>query len=169
MNRKRFIIIAIVIVILLGVAVYFLLPKHSNETKNTGGNKPTKTFVPQGETITPEKSSGQAPGSNILNGSGTTQNTPITPPKTQQFYEAIVQSDGVAPDSDGKVRFGITSVKQPLPGWFIVTIVKTGVEPNKVIFQQTNNPDNPLTIVAGPGTSFPPEFVSLPDAVRKAL
>jgi hypothetical protein len=42
-------------------------------------------------------------------------------------------------------------------------------ETGKVILRQDDPPNGPLTVVAGPGTAFPPEYVSLPGAVRKAL
>lgn len=169
MNKKRIIIITIIIASVCAV-VYFLFVKQSNQEVGID-SRPTKTVVPLGETVTPSKNSNSSQGSNngsTSQNSNNAQNT-TTPPTTQQFYTTIAQSGGIAPDADGQIRFGVTGVKQPLPGWFIVTIQKGSSEPNKVILQQTGNSSSPLHIVAGPGTSFPTTSVNIPDAVRKAL
>ncbi|MDB5183741.1 MAG: hypothetical protein JWO07_422 [Candidatus Saccharibacteria bacterium] len=165
MDRKRLIIIgAIGIAILVAIIGYFLLQKTAGQKFDT----PTKSVVKQGETVVPNSSAGAQSTTN--SGANSSQATVAqAPPTTQDYYNAILQTNGVAADADGQVRFGITDIKEPLPGWFVVTVTKTGTEPNKVIFQQTGNANSPLTVVAGPGTDFPPQYISLPDAVRKAL
>ncbi|USN96571.1 MAG: hypothetical protein H6797_05950 [Candidatus Nomurabacteria bacterium] len=154
--KKRIIIVAVVLILgAMGIYFFILHNKQSSEE-----NTPTKTTVPIGETVTPNKTP-----------DGTPTKTPasIPPPTTQQLYDVITQNDAVPIKENGQPDFGITNVKQPLSGWFIVTIRKNGLEPAKVILKQTGNSSSPLTVVAGPGTSFPPSDVSLPDAVRRAL
>lgn len=166
MNRKKLIIIGVAIFILVAsIAAYFLLQKQVSDN-----NQPTKSFVKQGETVNPNDSNGQPSG--LGTQPSTSDGSDLSnaaPPTTQDYYDVILKANPYLADTNGQPSFGITKVVNPLPGWFVVTLKKSGIEPAKVILQQTNNPANPLTIVAGPGTSFPPQDVSLPDAVRRAL
>jgi hypothetical protein len=158
MNRKRLIIIGIILlVIIIGVAIYFLTHKQSGFI-----GQPTKSLVQQGQTVVPSKSTAD----NFIRSKSSSDLLPQPP--VQEFYNTIVASGGVAPDVNGQVQFGITKIQQPLHGWFVVTITMPDVEPNEVILQATGSSDS-LTVIAGPGTAFPADSVSLPDAVRAAL
>lgn len=154
-SRRRVIIIALVLITIIG-AVFLLVPKNDNT--------PVKTQVQPGETITSE----QVDQVNQNNTNTQPSTNPQAAPTQDNFYSLITQSKGVAPDASGHVSFGILKTQNPLTGWYIVTIKSGNLEPAKVIFHQTNDPNNPLAIVAGPGTYFP-DSISLPTAVRKAL
>jgi|GEM_PF-4657156 len=150
-NRRKVIIVLIAFLIIIGI-VAILMPKEKG-----GGVSITTTHIPKGAVVTPSSSSAS-------------QATTSAIPTNQQFHDLIVNSNSITPDSNGQLYFGIINVKNPLPGWYVVTISVTGgVDTSKVIFRQTGITGNPLTIVAGPGTDFPPEYISLPDAVRNAL
>ncbi len=73
--------------------------------------------------------------------------------------------------SDGQPRFRITKRVEAQPGWYVVWIKLLDVETetNEVVLREHDPPDGHLNLVVGPGTSFPPEYVSLPPAVRKVL
>lgn len=92
-------------------------------------------------------------------------------PSEQQIQQALKPGHAYLFTSDGRPRFHVTKVIEAQPGWYVATIKLEDVqtEPGKVILRQANPPDGPLTVFAGPGTSFPPEYISLPNAVRKAL
>ncbi|MFZ0831643.1 MAG: hypothetical protein WAM92_00895 [Mycobacterium sp.] len=92
-------------------------------------------------------------------------------PSDQQIEQALRPGNAFLFADDGRARFHVTKVIEAQPGWYVVTIELDDVEtePGKVILRQYTSPDGPLTVVAGPGTSFPPDSVSLPDAVREAL
>lgn len=154
-SRRRVIIIALILITIIG-AVFLLVPKNDNT--------PVKTQVQPGETITSE----QVDQVNQNNANTQPSTNPQAAPTQDNFYSLITQSKGVAADANGHVSFGILKTQNPLPGWYIVTIKSGNLEPAKVIFHQTNDANNPLAIVAGPGTYFP-DSISLPDAVRKAL
>ncbi len=165
---KRVVLIAVafIIAIVVGIVMIFL-PKDNNE--------PTKTTVEPGETITEQQIEERNQNNNSNSGgtgsSGSGQGTGSTAqpkPTKDEFYDIIVKSGSVAPNSKGQVSFGILRVQNPTPGWYIVTIRSGNLEPAKVIFHQTNDPNNPLTIVAGPGTYFP-DSLPIPSAVRRAL
>lgn len=158
LKDRRLIIIGIAIITIVGLAL-LLIPKGDD-------NKPKVSKVPQGETVVPTNT--PAPGASSLSG-GSVQSA-ITPPTTEQLSDTIQSSKDYLTGPNGQPTFGIISVKNPLPGWYVVTVrVQNAGEPGKVILQQTDNPNNPLTVVSGPATSFPPEYVSIPDAVRSAL
>lgn len=159
MKKRALIIFAIVVIVVAAGAYYFVLQQNRQDTPN---GTPTKTTVPLGETVVPNKK----PDNSTQK---TPTPTPLPPPTTQQLYNIIIQNDAVPMKANGQPDFGITNVKQPLPGWFVVTIQKNGLEPAKIILKQTGNSSSPLTVVAGPGTSFPKNDVSIPDAVRRAL
>lgn len=165
-GRRKFILIAIIVVVIIISAVIFIFLPRSNRDDTV-----TKTQVPHGDVTTPNSSSSDTNSSNHSQDgqSGSSQNSSSTPPTNQQFYDLILQTNGIAPDTSGQINFGITGVKNPLPGWYIVTISVAGTQPSKVIFQETGIADTPLTIVAGPGTDFPPAVIHIPDAVRSAL
>ena len=90
-------------------------------------------------------------------------------PPQREIEQVIQQNAPYLSDANGQPKFHTTKVVEPLAGWYVVTIQMGGGEPNKVVLRQTGGPDSPLTFVVGPGTSFPPEYVTLPDAVRSAL
>lgn len=156
-SRKNILIVLVLVTIMVAVVVVFAIKRAADNTS------PVETKVVPGKTI----SSAQIDQQDKQTDTTTAVQQPA--PSNDTFYNAIVQSGGIAPDSQGHVSFGIVSTKNPQPGWYIVTIRSGNLSPAEVIFKQTNDPNNPLTIVAGPGTSFPPEYVSLPDEVRKAL
>lgn len=170
-RRNRILIALAVIVVIIGIVIFALLPNKDSR----GDTSVTTTHVPQGDTVTPNSNgplNGQG-GSNQNgqpgSGDNTSQGDTSTTPTNEQFSELILKTDGIAPGPDGQVHFGITGIKNPIPGWYIVTISVAGTGPSKVIFQQTGVAGYPLTVVAGPGTSFPPEVIHIPDAVRSAL
>jgi len=167
---KRQIILAtlLIAIVIVVVAILIMIPhgKKSTQTGNSSDN-PTVSKVEPGQTITKD----QIERENLNNkdsSSGTTGTTPQKAPTKDEFYNQILQSNGVAAGANGRVSFGIIKVRSPMTGWYIVTIKSGNLEPANVIFQQTNDKNNPLTIVAGPGTYFP-DSIALPDAVRKAL
>ena len=156
--------IAVVAVIRIAIAVVDIASPHPTPA--------TTTKVEPGQTITKAQieQNNQQPGNNSgPQSTGSDSNGAHSEPTTAQFYDAIARANRIAPDAQGHTQFGISETRQPLPGWFVVTITNSDVGRAYVIFRQTDDPNNPLTIAAGPGTSFPPEYVSLPDAVRKVL
>lgn len=163
-NRTRIIAIAAVAAVILAIGIAVALPRRPPA--------PMKTKVEPGQTITKDQISqnsqqtgSHASSQNPDHDGGSAQSMPTN----QQFYDAIARTGRIASDTQEPTQFGIADAKQPLPGWFVVTITNSDVGRAFVIFRQTDDPNNPLTIVAGPGTSFSPEYVSLPDAVRKVL
>lgn len=170
-NKRRLIAITSIIVVIavVGWIVFSIISAKKGE------NSPIKSFVPMGHTVVPStQPKTSASGSGSSNPSSV--NNPLSLGSTQsaptitQLASTVQASVSFLTDSNGNSNFGIVSTKEPIPGWFIVKIRISGAgEINTVVLQQTGNPNNPLTVVAGPGTSFPPEYVSLPDAVRKAL
>lgn len=91
-------------------------------------------------------------------------------PSDEQILRAVQQSQPTYFDSDGHSKLHIVKVVQPQPGWYVAAVkVDEAGETGKIILRQQDPPSGPLSLVAGPGTAFPPEHVSLPDAVRKAL
>jgi len=162
-NRRKLILVALVVGVVSVALIIIFLPK------NNADNTVTKTQVPQGTVVTPNNSSSNGQGTSNNSNQGNQSGGNTTTPTNQQFYDLITQTNSIAPGSDGQVHFGITGVKNPLPGWYIVTISVAGTESNKVIFQETGVANSPLTIVAGPGTDFPPEIIHIPDVVRNAL
>ena len=150
-NRKLAIIGLLAVIVIIVIAVIIFMPKNNSE--------PTVSKIQPGETITSDQIKQENQNKNSVS-------NPSQPaPSSTDFYNQIAQSNKVAPG----ISFGVVNTVSPLPGWYVVTIKANGVGNAKVIFQQTSNPNNPLTIIAGPGTNFPPDTISLPDAVRKAL
>jgi hypothetical protein len=91
-------------------------------------------------------------------------------PSNDQVLQAVQQSQPAYFDSSGRSKIHIVKVVEPQPGWYVASVKVDGAgETGKVILRQQDPPNGPLTVVAGPGTSFPPQYVSVPDAVRKAL
>jgi hypothetical protein len=91
-------------------------------------------------------------------------------PSDAQILQAVQQKSPGYFDSNGYSKIHIVNVVEPQHGWFIAFIHVDGAgETGKIILRQDNSPNAPLTVVAGPGTAFPPGSVSLPDAVRKGL
>ncbi len=171
-SRKRILLITLSIVVVLVVIIVTIVVLNNNKKSN----EPTKTKVETGETISAEeiKRRKQNQNNNSNSEPGTTNSNQNSggatkaAPTQDNFYDLIVQSNSVAPDSSGQVSFGILNTQNPMAGWYIVTIRSGNLEPAKVVFHQTNDPNNPLTIVAGPGTYFP-DSIPLPSAVRQAL
>jgi hypothetical protein len=91
-------------------------------------------------------------------------------PSGAQILHAVQQKSPGYFDSRGYSKIHIINVTEPQRDWFIASIHVDGAgETGKIILHQDNPPNGPLTVVAVPGTSFPLEYVSLPDAVRKGL
>jgi hypothetical protein len=157
MSRKRIIIIAVIVLFsLIGYFIYAALTK----------NQPQESVVKQGETVNPtEKGDANNPAKA---GGGA---TPTPAPTTEELTGTIQKSAPYLTDSsNGAPTFGIVKTEKPLDGWFIETIlVKGSPQRYKIILKQTTNPNNPLTVVIGPGTYFPRQDVSLPEEVWKAL
>ena len=82
----------------------------------------------------------------------------------------ITKANPTLIDSSGQANFTILRVIRPQEGWYVATVQPNdkSAENAKVIFKDAGG-ENGLTIIAGPGTYFPPEYVKLPTAVRKAL
>lgn len=177
-SKKRIIIIgAAIVMIMLVIAIVIMV--------NQPSNAPVVSKVPEGETVNPSdngstsnsgNNNGNANGgnngsssSNTGNGSSSNGGGSQATPTNAQLSEVIQQSASYLTNSNGQATFGITKVVSPLAGWYVASIdIAGGGQPMKVILLQTNNPNNPLTVVAGPGTAFPPDVVTLPDAVRRA-
>ena len=162
-NRKKLILIALAGIVLVIAIIAAIVGLSSHKS-----NAPTKSTVQPGQTITQQQiEQGAVDNNGTQAGSGTATSTPSTTPPpaptTTDFYNLITNAN-TAPSS-----FGIIKTQNPLVGWYVVTIKSGNLEPAQVIFKQTNDPNNPLTIVAGPGTYFPPDTISLPDAVRKVV
>lgn len=168
MDRKRLIII-IATVLLLGLIATVIVLVNMEDS-----NEPVKTTVPQGEVVQPNNGNqngtgngSEQPGSTDGDGSDSSQSgsKPVT---NAELSVTVQKSASYLSKSNGQPAFSIVKVAKPLPGWYVITIVVNG-QRGKVILKQTNDPNNPLTVVAGPGTYFPPEDFSFPDEVRKAL
>lgn len=95
--------------------------------------------------------------------SNTTNNQP-GPPSTSQVTTMIESSGAMKGNS-----YGIVSTKNPLPGWWVITIKSNQTGSSTVILKETGNPSSPYAIFAGPGTYFPPETIKLPQEVRDSL
>ena len=177
-SKKRLVIIGVALVAIVLVIIAIVLANQQN-------NAPVESKVPEGETVNPTDASSGGSGSNSGDG-GTTNNSnggtssnnnggtsssnnsATTAPTTAELSEVIQRSASYLTDSAGQPTFGIVKTISPLAGWYVVSITIPQSQPMKVILLQTNDPNNPLTVVAGPGTSFPADVVSLPEAVRKA-
>ena len=177
-SKKRLIIIGVALVVVILAIVAIALANQPN-------NIPVESKVPEGETVNPSdmnsgggssssgnngSSSNGNGGSSSNNGNGTSSNGGSTAakPTTAELSEVIQRSASYLTDAAGQPTFGIVKTASPLAGWYVVSISIPQGQPMKVILLQTNDPNNPLTVVAGPGTAFPADVVSLPEVVRKA-
>ncbi len=177
-SKKRLIIIGAALVAIVLIIIAIVLA-------NQPSNAPVESKVPEGETVNPSDASTGGSGSSSGNGGvsnnnngesssnnngGTSSNgsTATAAPTTAELSEVIQRSASYLTDAAGQPTFGIVKTISPLAGWYVVSITIPQSQPMKVILLQTNDPNNPLTVVAGPGTSFPADVVSLPETVRKA-
>ena len=91
-------------------------------------------------------------------------------PSDAQILHAVQAKSPGYFDSNGNSKIHIIKVVNPQPGWFVASVRVDGAgETGKGILRQEDPPNSPLEVIADPGTAFPAEYVSLPDAVRKAL
>lgn len=156
-SRKKRTIIVIVSITLLVIAgviawqVYQALqaPKPNPNLTDTGARHDTQP----NDTQTPDETA------------------PKLPERSNEDIQTVIAKENPnLVDTSGQPNFTILKVIRPQEGWYIATVQPNdkSAENAKVIFKDAGG-ENGLTIVAGPGTYFPPEFVKLPPAVRKAL
>lgn len=172
MRDKKIIVGAVAIIILVVAALLILVTKKDNNTPTEFSGSTTQIIsaadIEQNKLYEKTQDDSQSNEDSNPNQNNNLSNTPTTKEPTQDdFYTAIKNSKGVDSNS-----FGIVNTVNPLKGWYVVTIKANNLEPAKVIFKQTNDPNNPLAIVAGPGTYFPNEILnntSVPSEVRAVL
>lgn len=97
--------------------------------------------------------------------------TPIesgTLPSNESITAAIIKQNPNLVNSQTNIPgFTIVNSKEPLPGWYVVTLYNNDVTTsNAVVVMQ--NVNNNLVIVAGPGTGLTTDK-NLPQEVREAL
>ncbi|HUO61890.1 MAG TPA: hypothetical protein VMT96_00355 [Candidatus Bathyarchaeia archaeon] len=157
-NRKALIILAIIAVV-IGFGIYLLAGNH--QTKQ---GEPDRSHVNQGETVNPKSGQGTVPQLPV------TAPGPAATPPTEEIINTAVKAKPYLQDANGHLTFGIVKITEPLPGWYVAKVRVQGAgELGDIILRETGVQSSPLTLVAGPATSFPPEYISLPDAIRKAL
>lgn len=96
--------------------------------------------------------------------------------RSNDDFIAVITSKNSDLVSDNKPTFSIMDVVKPQNGWYIVTIRDSsdtnGTNPAKILFQDTGNTKPGLSILLGPGTSFPSDVtepLGIPEAVLKEL
>lgn len=168
LSGKWLLIIPVVIIVILALILTPVIMKaiESTQPPKTGVNpSETVTVDNRGVEVEPQPTDSSSPSA-----SPSTKPTPLPSPTTADFINSVQKSARYLSDSNNQPKFGILRVQEPLDGWYVVTIRVTGAgQTGKVILRQTANPDNPLTVVAGPGTAFPRDQVYLPEKVRDIL
>ena len=91
-----------------------------------------------------------------------------------ELAKAIADNKSDELTDNGTPIFAIKSVARPATGWYVVTIRllddPQGTNPAKMLLQ--DDADSGLTVLLGPGTSFPnetTESIGVPDVVAKEL
>ena len=150
-NQKIIIIaISIIMLLLISWAVWATLTQKQPEPieKKNGTNEPAKEADPPVSSDTPVTSG--------------------TLPTNESITAAIVKENPGLVDSKTNIPgFDIVGSKEPLPGWYVVTLYNTSVKTSNAIVVMRNI-DNKLVVVAGPGTGLTNDK-SLPQEVREAL
>jgi hypothetical protein len=157
MNKKRLILIILILIIAggIGIVIFLQVSKGPDTTvinRTDTGLNPSAS--PDGDNNTTSKDA-----------------TPL-PTRSKDELSAVIskRADYLTDPKTGSDNFGITKVVQPTKGWYIVTILVHGSpQLYKIILRDSGDKNAGLVVVAGPGTSFPPQDVSLPDVVRKQL
>lgn len=169
-NRKIVILAAatlVVVLCIIGVVLLFNQKPSTSPKPSADTQKPTVSKVPEGQTIEPT--------------STPDQNQQTVDPQTPQIAATDYTETSLTPyiqripyhtDANGQPTFHTTRTIQPVAGWYIVTIVdntQNSAQPLMVILQANNDPNNPVSVIAGPGSYFSRDLFTFPNQVWAAL
>ena len=111
------------------------------------------------------------PGSTQQGPSANPDESPSTIPEKRsdsELLDAISTQKPELVDSNKQPSFAVVKSVKTTSGWYVVTVLNKDptVGTAKIIMKDSGSG---LVVVAGPGTSFNPDVISLPDEVWKLL